>query len=45
MSNKLLGKHACSSVIFRRGEPPPIEAYPSLLLGALATDMNCAKGF
>lgn len=34
----------CSSVIFRKGEPPPMAAYPSLLLGALSTEMSCANG-
>jgi hypothetical protein len=33
-----------SSVILREGEPPPIEAYPSLLLGARSTEINFAKG-
>jgi len=34
----------CSSVILRKGEPPPIAAYPSLLLGARNTDINFANG-
>jgi len=33
-----------SSVILRKGEPPPIEAYPSLLLGARSTQINFPKG-
>lgn len=37
--------YTCSSVILRNGEPPPIEAYPSLLLGALSTEINFANGF
>uniref|UniRef100_A0A2P2KXU0 Ferrochelatase-2ic-like n=2 Tax=Rhizophora mucronata TaxID=61149 RepID=A0A2P2KXU0_RHIMU len=36
---------ACASVICRKGEPPPIEAYPSLLFGARTTDINWANGF
>lgn len=34
----------CSSVILRNGEPPPIAAYPSLLLGARKIEINFAKG-
>lgn len=34
----------CSSVILRNGEPPPMAAYPSLLLGARTTEINFAKG-
>lgn len=33
-----------SSVIFRKGEPPPIAAYPSLDLGARSTEINFANG-
>lgn len=36
--------HTCSSVIFRKGEPPPMAAYPSLLLGARTTEINFARG-
>lgn len=33
-------KQTCSFVILRKGDPPPIEAYPSLLFGALTTEIS-----
>jgi len=33
-----------SSVILRKGEPPPIEAYASLDLGARSVDISFANG-
>ncbi len=35
---------ACSSVILRRGDPPPMALYPSLDLGARSVEMSFASG-
>mmetsp|Transcript_19905 Transcript_19905/g.27586 ORF Transcript_19905/g.27586 Transcript_19905/m.27586 type:complete len:205 (+) Transcript_19905:1101-1715(+) len=40
-----LSASACSSVIFFRGDPPPMEAYAAALFGALFIDIKYASGF